>query len=182
MREHYALPGRQPGYSIIELLTVISILGIVAALAAPSFSEAIVRNRIVSANNDFLTGVSYARSEAIKRSNPVGICALDAALSGCGAGAWSLGWAVFEDTDSSGGFNAGDEVVRIARLDSADQMIGNASTIIFNARGARIVPGIAAANPTLTLQPTTCDSGVANVRTLTVRATGSASSTTSNCP
>lgn len=182
MRELSASQGRQLGFSIIELLTVIAILGIVAALAAPSFSEAVVRNRIVSENNDLLAAFNYARSEAIRRNTGVGVCSLDAAFTGCGTGNWDRGWAIWEDQDGQNDFDAAEPILRIFRLNPQHELASTDDLMVFSSRGLLNFPAVAGADPTLTLEPSDCKPQARNIRTLVVRVTGSVTSTTTACP
>jgi type IV fimbrial biogenesis protein FimT len=56
----------------------------------------------------------YARSEAIKRTNRVTICASSNGTSCTGAGAlWKNGWLVFVDENGNGTVDAGDVVLRV---------------------------------------------------------------------
>ena len=53
----------------------ISIMGILVSLAVPSFQEYGRNTRVISTQNDLVTALNYARSEAIRRSQPVTVCA-----------------------------------------------------------------------------------------------------------
>lgn len=179
MRPTRHLPSPHAGFTLIELLVVIVVAAILAAAALPSFFDAIERNRIVSQNNELLSTFTYARSEAIRRNGTVGVCALNAALTGCATDNWNRGWLVWVDTDRSAAFNAGDEVLRINRVDTKDRLTSTVFDIRFGARGTRMLP--AAGNTTLALQPNGCATSKANRRVMTVRATGATSSTAVNC-
>lgn len=99
-------PSRQPslpapsGFSLVELMVAVAITAIVLALAAPSFSDVVSKNRISSVVQDFFATISYARSEAIKRGSTVCICKSSNGTS-CGVGTttWADGWIVFRNTD-----------------------------------------------------------------------------------
>jgi len=178
------LPSRssQAGFTIIELMTVVIIVGILAAIAIPSFVEAVTRNRIISQNNELIASLSYARLEGIRRNRSVGVCALDSAETGCAADDWSRGWLVWVDTDLDDAFTVADEVLRINKVSAADSLVGSVLNITFGARGTRQLPAAGAANPTLVLQPDECSTAKANIRTLTINSTGSTSSVESICP
>ena len=59
------LKGRSAtGFTLIELMVTIAIAAILATLAAPSFREYIVSQRIKNASFDLFTALTLARSEA----------------------------------------------------------------------------------------------------------------------
>lgn len=74
------------GFSLIELMVVISIAAILLGLGVPSFRTFIASQRVKTATSDFATAAMYARSEAIKRNAEVGVYAA--------AGGWQDGWNV----------------------------------------------------------------------------------------
>lgn len=56
---------------MIELLFVVSIIGILAALAAPSFNTWIMNNQIRTVTDSIQNGLQLARSEAVHRNTPI---------------------------------------------------------------------------------------------------------------
>lgn len=80
------------GFSLIELLTVIALLGILASLAYPSFAAFTASQRTHAAATDLFLALMRARSEAIKRSAVVAIIPAP--------GGWQAGWQIA--VDSSG--------------------------------------------------------------------------------
>jgi prepilin-type N-terminal cleavage/methylation domain-containing protein len=79
-------PARSPGFTIIELMTVVTILGIFAALAAPSMADLLASTAVKGASTDFYSSLITARSEAIKRR-------ANATVAPVGAD-WTTGWTV----------------------------------------------------------------------------------------
>ncbi len=160
------------GFTLIELMIVIFISAILLAVALPSFTDALDRNRIVTQNNELLAAFSYARSEGLRRNNRVGVCALNAALDGCATDNWNRGWAIWVDTNRNDSFTAAaDEVLKVYELDVADSLTANVFDVQFSPRGTLAVP--TGANAVFTLQPDTCTAARQNVRTITIRLAGS---------
>ena len=91
-------------FTIIELMTTVAIVAIMAAIAVPGMRNLILNNRLVAFSNDFVSSVSAARNEAIGTRQQVAIEP--------NGGDWSQGWLVFVDANESGDFDAGEEIVR----------------------------------------------------------------------
>lgn len=58
---------RLSGFTLIEVLVVIALLGIVTALAAPGFASLVQSNRVQAAAGELQRALYYARSEAMSR-------------------------------------------------------------------------------------------------------------------
>ncbi len=97
--------GKQSAFTLIELIITLLVLGILSAIAAPAMRDIVMNNRIVTETNDMLVSLTFARSEAIKRSTPVFLCkTLDPEASPpvCNAAAaWTNGWLIFADANPS---------------------------------------------------------------------------------
>ncbi|MFV0478311.1 MAG: GspH/FimT family pseudopilin [Parahaliea sp.] len=98
--------GIQRGFSLIELMTVLSISALLLMMAGPSFEESISRNRLRTTLHDLIAMSSFTRSEAIIRNVTVSACASSNGTS-CTTSGWDEGWIVFVDNGNSGG-TAGD--------------------------------------------------------------------------
>ncbi len=59
------LASAQSGFSLIELLIVLVLLGIFAAIAMPNFQRLIASNRLESATDELISQLQFARSEAV---------------------------------------------------------------------------------------------------------------------
>lgn len=64
---------RQRGFTLIEAMVTITIVGIALAAAIPSFRGTILQNRLTAATNDFVSAVASARAEATKRRTQVNV-------------------------------------------------------------------------------------------------------------
>jgi type IV fimbrial biogenesis protein FimT len=87
----------QLGFTMIEMMVGIAILGILAALAAPDFSATIKRYRIKSTADELRASFLLARSTAITRGQPVIIQSTGLVKDND----WSCGWEMFVDANSN---------------------------------------------------------------------------------
>ncbi len=62
---------RAGAFTLIELLTSLSVLALLVAWGFPSIDESIRNNRMSAQNNEMLSMLYYARSEAIRRNASV---------------------------------------------------------------------------------------------------------------
>src|SRR5690606_18361522 len=85
------------GFTIIELMVVVAIAAILAAVAIPSMTEIVRRNTQESVINDLASALAFARSEAINRGQKVSVCQSANGTSCATSGDWTAGWIVFVD-------------------------------------------------------------------------------------
>ena len=86
---------RAGGFTLMELLIGIAVLAILTTLAVPPFTQFIQNNRLAAQANDMVAAFQLARSEALKRSVDVRVCASDNGTS-C-SGDWTDGWIAIAD-------------------------------------------------------------------------------------
>ncbi|HZF78161.1 MAG TPA: GspH/FimT family pseudopilin [Rubrivivax sp.] len=73
----------QRGFTLVELLIVVSLVAVVLGLAGPSFTSFIQMQRLKSINAQLVTDLQSARSEAVGRNVPVYVRFGEAANMSC---------------------------------------------------------------------------------------------------
>ena len=111
---------RSAGFTLVELLTVITLLATLSAMAAPAMVGMMVRHRVDILRSELMQSMQQARSEAMARGSTVTLTR----LTGCSttllnATDWSCGWTTFVDMDADGEEEAGD-----LRLQSVSVPVG----------------------------------------------------------
>jgi type IV fimbrial biogenesis protein FimT len=112
MKNARTCSARERGFTLFELMIVLSIAAVLAALAVPAMRSFLQNQQQSSAVTNLMTTLQYARSEAIKEDVPVtgtdctgtGVCVCPSANgTSCDpAGNWNNGWIVYTSSPVDG--------------------------------------------------------------------------------
>ena len=83
-------PDSASGFTLIELMITVSIVGIMLGIAIPGFSSTITSNRLATTANQFLGVLNFARSEAVSREERITVRRIGSTEAN-----WDEGWIVF---------------------------------------------------------------------------------------
>ena len=134
------------GFTMIEVVVVMSIVAILLVIGVPSFKYMTTANRISSEVNGLIGDMQFARAEGIKEGHQVIVCATTDGATCNNSSTWQGGWVVCSDFNNDGTCDAGDPVFRVQKaFTSTDTFTasGNTSAVLFNREGFAIgLPGI----------------------------------------
>jgi Tfp pilus assembly protein FimT len=131
---------RSQGFSLVQLMITVALVGILTGLAIPSYKYITNTNRIANEINGLLGDFQYARFAAIKTGQPVTICSSanpTATPPTCAVSTnWAQGWIVFNDTAGTGQYVGAEGVLRVGQsLAGSDTLVGGIAGITFNREG-----------------------------------------------
>lgn len=114
---------KQAGFTLVELVVVLTMLAVGAALAFPGVAQMISNRQVQSAAESIITGLNQARTEAVRRNAPVSFSLR----------ADRLGWTVQLVSSGDTLLAAGDPAWSTLTITSA----GSANSVTFLPTGLR---------------------------------------------
>ena len=131
---------RQNGVTLIELMTVLVLLAILSALAAPSFNVLIQHYKADLAASQMIASLNLARAEAIKLGG--GVMVSRVVDPECppltSVQEWSCGWLVYADLNGNRRFDAAvDRLIQSVRINNGTSIMRtlNSESFVVNRWG-----------------------------------------------
>lgn len=120
--------GLSRGITLVELATVVAIVGITLSLAAPAFSKLMARNAMASSVNLFLAQLHLARSSAVTRERRITLCPADSPDK-CSDDhrSWASGYLIFQDDNRNRELDGGEQVISYEERAMSDISIVSSS-------------------------------------------------------
>jgi len=130
---------RAQGFTLIELIMVVAILAILAAITAPSMRDFVKAAGVRGASSDFYSALVAARAEAIKRRASVSV----APAVGT---SWTSGWTVasggstFQKADPLPSEVAVKDAATTITYGANGRVSAGAQTVVFYIAGSTTIP------------------------------------------
>lgn len=129
-------PGRDRGFTVIELMIVLVVTALLLALATPNLRGLLARNQLLGQVNELAAALTLARSEAVSRGVQAGVCASDDGATCSGdAGDWSEGILVYVDQDNDSTFDNTEQLLKYLESTRDVNWTAAVAAFHFNAAG-----------------------------------------------
>jgi type IV fimbrial biogenesis protein FimT len=136
----------QTGFSLMELMTALTVLGVLLAVAGPGLADFVDESRLSGSSRDLVVDFALARNEAAMRAQRVTVCTSSDGAT-CANDDWNNGRLVFIDNNGTvGDVDVGDLILSTTpALDPAivtdPDGAADAFFLSFDPRGRLAAPG-----------------------------------------
>lgn len=135
--DNNAATPQQRGFTLLELMTALTVAGILVAVGVPAMTDMTQNQRIGAAAEDLQVDFALARSEAVTRATNVTVCTSSNGTT-CTNSDWANGRIVFADANANGTLDPFETDIRHA-VATGHGLTATASVaggvVTFNARG-----------------------------------------------
>lgn len=140
------------GFTLLELMVSLAVLGILTTIAYPSMRDFMLRNRAVAQSNSIRSDLQFARGEAAATRSYVSICPLASSSSSglptCDTGkSYDAGWLLYTASKPNLSYDAtvtGSLQRSVAAPSGVSIRASSAGPLTFNSRGELLVDSVPA--------------------------------------
>lgn len=167
---------RSQGFSLVELMVAITILGVLLAIALPGFQSFVTSNRLTAQINELVGDLSFARNQAGTRGLNVSVCIAASSTTCQSSGTdWAAGRLIYADFNGNGSIDASNnEILKYVQpLDGGVTLITAGPKITFRPGGGLL--------PSSLWTFKLCAPGVEKGKKITLPFSGRATATNDSC-
>ena len=124
------------GFTLMEMLVLLVVIAIVAAVGLPNFTQMVRANQVTSYGNSLVGAVQLARGMAAQRGEGMAICGSSNGVA-CD-GNWGAGWMVYADPNGNANNPAeAADIMRVGNGNDALTATTNGGIVRFTSQALR---------------------------------------------